>query len=677
MINKQHIKESIPFALTGIDIPGFTTKLQGKVRDIFIKNGMRILVTTDRQSAFDHILGNIPYKGSVLNKLSQFWFELTEHIVKNHMIAVPDPNVMVCHECQPIALEVVVRGYMTGVTKTSLWHHYEQGERTIYGINFPDGMNKNQQLPQPVITPTNHEAATQGHDRIMTKQEILDQKIVSPELYEKIEHTALKLFEFGSSFCRQKGLILVDTKYEFGLLDGELILIDEIHTPDSSRFWKLESYEERINNKQEPENFDKEFLRLWYASRGFTGEGTPPPITEELIIALAERYIQVFETITGNNFVSYSYPITDRIVNNIQRSVTDDVSRTINGQPRITYKEAGVDIETGNKASATAQRLAKETYRPEIEEINSIAGFVPRFADYSNPFLIGGADGVGTKLKIAFAANIHDTIGIDLVAMSVNDLIRRGAEPLIYIPYIGMQRIEDVKTEQINRGIITGCQQANCSIISGETAELSDFYQPNEYDVAGSSIGVVEKDAIIDGSRIVEGDIILGIPSRGLHSNGFTLARKVLLERYRIDDVIPELNNEPLYQEMLKPTRIYVRELLPLVKNKVEIHGMAHITGGGMPVKFSTIIPEGLCGEVNADNWVRHPIFNLIQKLGNVADKEMFYTFNMGIGMMIVCPATSVPVILKQIPDAREVGKIVRGISRLSITQGEKTIISC
>lgn len=321
MITDQQIIDAIPNILKSTKIAGIGERKQGKVRDIYFHKDKRILVTTDRQSAFDVILGSIPFKGTVLNLLTKFWLEKTKNIVSNHMLAVPDPNVMITQNCRPTSVEMIVRGYMTGVTKTSIWYSYQKGERTIYGLKFPDGLVKNQKLPKPVITPTTHpDVGSKLHDERLTREQIIDQKIVEPTLYKQMEEVALALFEFGSQHCKKQGLILVDTKYEFGIHDGKLMLIDEIHTPDSSRFWIAETYEERLKNGKEPDNFDKEFLRLRYAKElGYTGEGEPPEMPEDLIVALAKRYIGVYQKITGENFQAYKYPIEERVEKNVER----------------------------------------------------------------------------------------------------------------------------------------------------------------------------------------------------------------------------------------------------------------------------------------------------------------------------------------------------------------------
>ena len=317
MITEKVILKSLSKVLKTIDLP-LGKKLQGKVRDIYFKDKKRILITTDRQSAFDVILGNIPFKGAVLNQLAAFWFKKTKHIVDNHILDVPDPNVSVAKNCEPIQVEMVVRGYISGVTGTSIWYSYERGERLIYGLKFPDGLKKNQKLPESIITPTTHPlVGATGHDERLTREQIISKKLVSKQLYEQMEKTALALFKYGTKLCLSKGLILVDTKYEFGLYNGKLTLIDEIHTPDSSRFWIAKTYQSRFKKGLEPENFDKEFLRLWYVKRGYRGDGPPPPMAKELIVAVAQRYISVYEKLTGKKFMPYQYPIQNRISNNL------------------------------------------------------------------------------------------------------------------------------------------------------------------------------------------------------------------------------------------------------------------------------------------------------------------------------------------------------------------------
>lgn len=290
------------------NLKGFGEKHKGKVRDFYIFKDKRILITTDRISAFDKILGFIPQKGQVLNLLSAFWFDKTKDIIQNHMISVPHPNVMVVKNVKLIPIEMVVRGYMTGVTGTSIWGSYAKGERTIYGIPFLDGLQKNQKLKKPIITPTTKEE--KGHDRRLTREEIIQKKLVSKKIYEQMEKVALELFLLGSKICEKSGLILVDTKYEFGLdKNGKLILIDEIHTPDSSRFWIKKTYKQRLKDGHEPENFDKEFMRIWFKKKGYTGEGKPPKMSKILIDQLQRRYISIYEMLVDTPFVLDNNPV--------------------------------------------------------------------------------------------------------------------------------------------------------------------------------------------------------------------------------------------------------------------------------------------------------------------------------------------------------------------------------
>lgn len=303
--------------LKTVDLEGFGEKYQGKVRDYYILKNSRIIITTDRQSAFDKILGFIPFKGQVLTQISKFWFDKTKNIIQNHLIAVPDPNVMIVKNAKLIPIEMVVRGYLTGVTVTSIWGSYEKGERIIYGIKFPDGLKKNQKLKTPIITPTTK--AEKGHDERLTEKEILRKKIVSEKLWKQMKKAALRLFKRGTKICTRAGIILVDTKYEFGLDEkGKLMLIDEIHTPDSSRFWIKKTYRERLKKELEPENFDKEFLRLWFKEKGYSGNGKPPKMPNQFIAKVSKRYISIYEKITGKKFkADPNENIPERISNNL------------------------------------------------------------------------------------------------------------------------------------------------------------------------------------------------------------------------------------------------------------------------------------------------------------------------------------------------------------------------
>lgn len=302
--------------LAGLDLP-LGPKQQGKVRDAWRIGDRRVLLTTDRQSAFDRVLGTVPCKGQVLTRLAAWWFERTADIVPNHFLSMPDPNVLVVRDATVWPVEMVIRGYITGVTTTSLWYHYERGERSVYGLDFPDGLRKNERLPEAVLTPTT-KAQDGGHDALLTRDEILTGAVVPPEIYLAMEEATRRLFARGQALAAARGLILVDTKYEFGDVDGVLTLVDEIHTPDSSRYWLAESYAERFAAGEEPETFDKEFLRRWYVEQGYRGEGEPPPLPVELAQRLSQLYIDAYERITGERFVPDEEPAAGRIARNLR-----------------------------------------------------------------------------------------------------------------------------------------------------------------------------------------------------------------------------------------------------------------------------------------------------------------------------------------------------------------------
>jgi phosphoribosylaminoimidazole-succinocarboxamide synthase len=286
--------------LETVDLP-LGPKHQGKVRDWWDLDDRRVIVTTDRQSAFDVVVGTIPYKGQVLNQLAAWWFAETADLVANHLLSVPDPNVAVVRKARVWPVEMVIRGYITGVTDTSLWPSYLRGEREIYGIRFPDGLRKNDRLPQPVITPTT-KAESGSHDERLTRERILELGLVPEDVYLAMERATHALFARGTQICAARDLILVDTKYEFGDVDGELVVIDEVHTPDSSRFWLSSSYADRVARGEEPETFDKEFLRRWFVEQGYRGSGPIPPIPDELAQRMSLLYIDAYERITGRRF---------------------------------------------------------------------------------------------------------------------------------------------------------------------------------------------------------------------------------------------------------------------------------------------------------------------------------------------------------------------------------------
>jgi phosphoribosylaminoimidazole-succinocarboxamide synthase len=291
----------------------------GKVRDWYDLIGQRrLLVTTDRLSAFDRNLAVVPYKGQVLNQLSAWWFEKTADVISNHLLALPDPNAAVVAEVKPYPIEVIVRRYITGVTETALWRRYELGERKIYGYTFGSGLKKNQQLPEPIITPTTKGGIT-GHDERLTCAEVVEKGYLDAKSWEKIQASALAIFKRGQQIAASAGMILVDTKYEFGLsADGQIMLIDEVHTPDSSRFWKADSYPERFTAGEEPENFDKEFIRRYYADLGYRGEGEPPAEKPDLWVQAAQRYIQIYELLTGLTFEPGAYPVNPRLLKHLR-----------------------------------------------------------------------------------------------------------------------------------------------------------------------------------------------------------------------------------------------------------------------------------------------------------------------------------------------------------------------
>ena len=316
-MDTETIRKQIPHALEKTEFK-LGRKYEGKVRDNYILADRRIIITTDRISAFDRVLGTIPFKGQVLNQLADFWFGKTKHIVRNHIIAGPDPNVMVVKECEPIPVEMVVRGYITGVTTTSAWYNYQRGVRDFCGVRLPEGLRKDQKFEKPIITPTTKAGAGE-HDRPISGEDAIKEGLVSRELFEKMSEASLKLFDFGSRFVAKRELILVDTKYEFGLLDGQLVLMDEIHTPDSSRFWFKETYDELFAKGEEQRKLDKEYVRTWLAAQGYLGDGVPPKLAPEVVTEAAKRYIEAYEKITGKNFKVVGGNVLQRIINNLRK----------------------------------------------------------------------------------------------------------------------------------------------------------------------------------------------------------------------------------------------------------------------------------------------------------------------------------------------------------------------
>jgi phosphoribosylaminoimidazole-succinocarboxamide synthase len=303
-IAPETLRRGLTLTLDRTAFAGFAARYEGKVRDNYsTTDGRRVIIVTDRISAFDRVLGTLPFKGQVLNGLAAYWFERTRSIVPNHLISVVDPNAMECVECQPLAVEMVVRGYLTGVSDTSILTAYQRGERVFCGHALADGMKPHQRLPEPLLTPTT-KAAHGQHDANVSREELLATGAVSAADFDRAAEYALALFAFGQELCAERGLIMVDTKYEFGKTsDGRIVLIDEIHTPDSSRFWFRRSYEERFARGETPESFDKEYLRRWLAAQGFRGDGPIPAIPEEVRLEASRRYIEACQMVQGTPFV--------------------------------------------------------------------------------------------------------------------------------------------------------------------------------------------------------------------------------------------------------------------------------------------------------------------------------------------------------------------------------------
>ncbi|HHY13391.1 MAG TPA: phosphoribosylformylglycinamidine cyclo-ligase [Thermoanaerobacterales bacterium] len=341
------------------------------------------------------------------------------------------------------------------------------------------------------------------------------------------------------------------------------------------------------------------------------------------------------------------------------------------GDKPISYKDSGVDIKAGYEAVEMMKKHVKSTFRPEV--LSGLGGFGGLFGldidKYKEPVLVSGTDGVGTKLKIAFMMDKHDTIGIDCTAMCVNDLICSGAEPLFFLDYIACGKLVPEKTAEIVSGIAKGCRQAGCSLIGGETAEMPGFYPEGEYDIAGFAVGIVEKTHIIDGSDIKSGDVLIGLPSSGLHSNGFSLVRNVFFNvaKMNIEEYIDDLGHT-LGEELLKPTQIYVKPILELVAN-FSIKGIAHITGGGLYENLPRMISQGGKMVIKKDSWEIPPIFNIIKDISKLDEKEMFSTFNMGIGMVIVVPREEADKAIKYLNNRNETGYILG-----EVIDGEKSL---
>jgi phosphoribosylaminoimidazole-succinocarboxamide synthase len=316
-IDETLLRAQLGRTLDKTDFPTLGDKYEGKVRDCYTKGARRTLIVSDRLSAFDVVLGTIPFKGQVLNQMAAHWFEATDHLVPNHVIDVPDSNVMVATECTPLPVEFVMRAYITGVTSTSIWTHYQQGARTFCGHELPDGMRKNQPLPRPLLTPST-KAGKGDHDKSVSRAEILEMGALSATDFDAAAALCARLFAFGEQEAARRGLILVDTKYEIGRKpDGTLCFIDEIHTPDSSRYWFADDYQARFDRGDEPRGLDKEYVRRTLAEQGYRGDGPPPKLSDDLRVEAARRYIQVCELITGRPFA----PDTDEPLARIKRNL--------------------------------------------------------------------------------------------------------------------------------------------------------------------------------------------------------------------------------------------------------------------------------------------------------------------------------------------------------------------
>jgi phosphoribosylaminoimidazole-succinocarboxamide synthase len=313
------IKKQLSHTLSVTNFTKLGKLYKGKVRDNYIKEDKRIIIATDRLSAFDRVITTIPFKGQILNQISSFWFEKTKNLVKNHIISIPDPNVSVVHQCETLPIEIIIRAYITGTA----WRNYLKGEATS-GIMLLKGLEKNQKLEEVLVTPSTK--AISGHDIYISKEQIIEDKIVEKDIYEEMEQAALKLFRFGQDYCEKNGLIMVDSKYEFGIKDGELIVIDEIHTQDSSRFWVLESYKDKFEKGEEPEILDKEIFRGWLMKTypeifpDIKPEDNIPPISDDIKVELTKRYMRSYEKITGIEFPAEVADVNQRIHDNLKQA---------------------------------------------------------------------------------------------------------------------------------------------------------------------------------------------------------------------------------------------------------------------------------------------------------------------------------------------------------------------
>ena len=335
----------------------------------------------------------------------------------------------------------------------------------------------------------------------------------------------------------------------------------------------------------------------------------------------------------------------------------------------LSYKEAGVDKEQGYKEVGLIKKFIKETYTPGV--LSDLGGFSGLFSleqeKLSHPVLVSGTDGVGTKVVLAQKLDRHKTIGIDCVAMCVNDILCQGAKPLFFLDYIACGKLDAEKMAGIVEGVAEGCKRAGAALIGGETAEMPGVYREEDYDLAGFAVGIVDREKIIDGKKKVqEGDSILALPSSGIHSNGFSLVRKIIFDKMHLDLEKEQLSGKSLADILLEPTRIYVREVLPVL-SAVDVHAMAHITGGGLPENFPRVLPEGLSVLIDESALPRLPIFSKLQEWGELSREEMFGTFNMGVGFTLFVRKEDEKTVLSMLPEARRIGEVARGKGEVNI----------
>lgn len=344
-------------------------------------------------------------------------------------------------------------------------------------------------------------------------------------------------------------------------------------------------------------------------------------------------------------------------------------------EKKLTYRDAGVDIDAGNLSVKLIKDSVKATYRPEV--LGDLGGFGGLFAmstKYKEPVLVSGTDGVGTKLRLAFILDKHDTIGQDAVAMCVNDILVQGAEPLFFLDYLAVGKLEPEQVADVVKGVANACKESGCALIGGETAEMAGFYAEGEYDIAGFAVGAVEKSKIITSEKVKAGDVILGLPSSGVHSNGYSLVRKIVFDvkGFKGDEYIDELG-KTIGEELLTPTRLYPKSCLPLIE-KFDIHGMVHVTGGGYYENIPRALPEDMGAEIDATSWPVLPIFNLLKEWGNVDWHEMYRTFNMGIGMIIIASAEEAEKIKADLQARNEavyeIGKVTQGSHEVIVKGG-------